>query len=73
MNLNPRSERKEATKFLYGLCIFLAIMLGFPSIINLWFSFNEVTFHNLTGEGFAGIENYGFSSTYGCNVSFNFK
>ena len=58
MNLNPRSERKEATKFLYGLCIFLAIMLGFPSIINLWFSFNEVTFHNLTGEGFAGIENY---------------
>ena len=58
MSLNPRNERQEAKKFLYGLCIFLALMLGFPSLANLWFSFNEVTFHNLTGEGFAGFENY---------------
>ena len=58
MNSNPQSEREEAKKFLYGLCIFLALMLGFPSLANLWFSFNEVTFHNLTGEGFAGLDNY---------------
>jgi multiple sugar transport system permease protein len=58
MSLNPRQERQEAKKFLYGLCIFLALMLGFPSLANLWFSFNEVTFHNLTGEGFAGFANY---------------
>ena len=44
MNRNPQTERKEAKKFLYGLCIFLVIMLGFPSLANLWFSFNEVTF-----------------------------
>ena len=58
MSFNPRQERQEAKKFLYGLCIFLALMLGFPSLANLWFSFNEVTFHNLTGEGFAGFSNY---------------
>lgn len=58
MSLNPHTERQQAKKFLYGLCIFLAFMLGFPSLANLWFSFNDVTFHNLTGEGFAGFENY---------------
>ena len=58
MSLHPRDERQEAKKFLFGLCIFLVLMLGFPSLANLWFSFNEVTFHNLTGEGFAGFENY---------------
>ena len=51
-------ERKEAKSFLYGLCIFLAVMLGFPSLANLWFSLNEVSFQNLTGEGFSGLENY---------------
>ena len=58
MSLNPQTERQQAKKFLYGLCIFLAFMLGFPSLANLWFSFNDVTFHNLMGEGFAGFENY---------------
>ena len=51
-------ERKEAKSFLYGLCIFLAIMLGFPSLANLWFSLNDVSFENLTGDGFSGLENY---------------
>ena len=57
MNLQAR-ERREAKIFLVGLCVFLALMLGFPSLANLWFSLNEVSFHNLTGDGFAGLNNY---------------
>jgi len=40
------------------MCLFLTVILGFPTIANLWFSFNHVSFHNLTGDGFSGFENY---------------
>ena len=57
MNLREQ-ERKSARIFLVGMCAFLALILGFPTIANIWFSFNDVTFHNLTGEGYSGLANY---------------
>ena len=52
------TERREARWFLSGLCIFLAVMLGFPTAANIWFSFTGATFTNLFGAGFAGLSNY---------------
>ncbi len=51
-------ERRRARVFLAALCAFLALILGFPALANLWFSLNHVTFQNLTGDGFAGLANY---------------
>jgi multiple sugar transport system permease protein len=51
-------ERRRARVFLAALCAFLALILGFPALANLWFSLNQVTFQNLTGDGFAGLTNY---------------
>ena len=42
-------ERAEARTFLIALCVFLALMLGFPALANLWYSFSNFTFHDLTG------------------------
>jgi len=56
-------EQRDARVFLAGLCAFLAIMLGFPAIANLWFSLNDVTFQNLMGEGFIGLTNYAAAIT----------
>ncbi|SDB58488.1 multiple sugar transport system permease protein [Bauldia litoralis] len=53
-----RQQRTDARLLLSGLCLFLAIMLGFPTIANLWYSFSDVSFQDLTGSGFVGIENY---------------
>ncbi|MCR9135120.1 MAG: sugar ABC transporter permease [Alphaproteobacteria bacterium] len=57
MNLQQQ-ERRSARIFLVSMCVFLALILGFPTLANIWFSFNEVTFHNLTGDGFIGFRNY---------------
>jgi multiple sugar transport system permease protein len=52
-------QRKADGRFLLsGLCIFLAIMLGFPTIANLWYSFSDVSFQDLSGSGFVGTANY---------------
>ena len=51
-------ERAEARYFLIGLCVFLALMLGFPTLANLWYSFSNFTFHDLTGGAFVGLANY---------------
>lgn len=52
------AEQRRARVFLVGLCAFLALMLGFPALANLWFSLNDVSFQNLLGEGFVGVTNY---------------
>jgi multiple sugar transport system permease protein len=33
-------------------------MLGFPTVANLWYSFSDVSFQDLSGSGFVGLENY---------------
>ena len=51
-------EQAEARYFLVALCAFLALMLGFPAVANLWYSFSNFTFHDLTGGSFVGLANY---------------
>jgi multiple sugar transport system permease protein len=53
-----QGERADARLFLVGLCLFLALMLGFPTLANLWYSFSNVSFENLSGSGFVGFANY---------------
>ncbi|MEP0324908.1 carbohydrate ABC transporter permease [Bauldia litoralis] len=52
------TERANARTFLIGLCIFLALMLGFPTVANLWYSFSNVSIYDLTGTAFVGLANY---------------
>jgi multiple sugar transport system permease protein len=51
-------ERADARYFLVPLCVFLALMLGFPALANLWYSFSNFTFQDLTGGSFVGLANY---------------
>jgi multiple sugar transport system permease protein len=51
-------ERADARYFLVALCVFLGLMLGFPALANLWYSFSNFTFHDLSGGSFAGLANY---------------
>ena len=52
------TERANARVFLVGLCVFLALMLGFPTIANLWYSFSNVSIYDLAGTAFVGFANY---------------
>ena len=51
-------ERADARYFLVALCLFLALMLGFPALADLWYSFSNFSFRDLTGGSFAGFANY---------------
>jgi multiple sugar transport system permease protein len=51
-------QRRDGRLLLSGLCVFLAIMLGFPTVANLWYSFSDVSFQDLSGSGFVGLANY---------------
>jgi multiple sugar transport system permease protein len=51
-------ERADARYFLVGLCLFLALLLGFPALANLWYSFSSFSFRDLTGGSFVGLANY---------------
>jgi multiple sugar transport system permease protein len=51
-------QKADGRLLLSGLCVFLAIMLGFPTVANLWYSFSDVSFQDLTGRGFVGLDNY---------------
>jgi multiple sugar transport system permease protein len=51
-------ERADARYFLVALCLFLALMLGFPALANLWYSFSNFSFRDLTGGSFVGLANY---------------
>ncbi|MCB1495826.1 MAG: sugar ABC transporter permease [Bauldia sp.] len=52
------TERANARVFLIGLCVFLALMLGFPTLANLWYSFSNVSIYDLAGTAFVGFANY---------------
>lgn len=58
-----RQQKNDARLLLSAMCIFLAVMLGFPTIANLWYSFSDVSFQDLTGSGFVGVENYAAAIT----------
>jgi multiple sugar transport system permease protein len=51
-------ERAEASYFVVALCLFLGLMLGFPALANLWYSFSNFSFRDLTGGSFVGFANY---------------
>ena len=57
------TERANARTFLIGLCVFLALMLGFPTVANLWYSFSNVSIYDLTGTAFVGLTNYAAAVT----------
>jgi multiple sugar transport system permease protein len=50
-------ERASARALLVPLCLFMAALLGFPTLINLWYSFSDVSFQNMVGS-FVGLDNY---------------
>ncbi|WP_018182988.1 carbohydrate ABC transporter permease [Kaistia granuli] len=50
-------ERAAARVLLVPLCLFMAALLGFPTLINLWYSFSDVSFQNMIGS-FVGLDNY---------------
>lgn len=50
-------ERAAARVLLIPLCLFMAALLGFPTLINLWYSFSDVSFQNMIGS-FVGLDNY---------------
>lgn len=52
------AERANARSFLIALCVFLALMLGFPTVANLWYSVSNVSIYDLTGTAFVGLDNY---------------
>ncbi|MBB5752436.1 carbohydrate ABC transporter permease [Prosthecomicrobium pneumaticum] len=53
-----QGDKAEARVFLAGLCVFLALMLGFPTLANLWYSFSDVSFQNLASTDFVGLRHY---------------
>lgn len=52
------AERASARSFLVALCVFLALLLGFPTLANLWYSVSDVSIYDLTGTAFVGLANY---------------
>jgi len=50
-------EQASARALLVPLCLFMGALLGFPTLINLWYSFSDVSFQNMVGS-FVGVENY---------------
>ena len=65
------------------LCIFLAIMLGFPALVNIFYSVSDVTFTDIRSPQIIGFENFhtqllstdmweamGFSLKFGVIASF---
>lgn len=50
-------EQASARALLVPLCLFMGALLGFPTLINLWYSFSDVSFQNMIGS-FVGIDNY---------------
>ncbi len=52
------TERANARSFLVALCVFLALMLGFPTLANFWYSVSNVSIYDLTGTAFVGLDNY---------------
>ena len=70
-------EQASARYFLVGLCLFLSLMLGFPALANLWYSFSNFSFRDLTGGSFVGFTNYlqavknpGLWSAFGFSLRF---
>ena len=47
-----KTERAGARYFLIGTLVFIALMLGFPTVANLWYSVSDVSFYDLTGSAF---------------------
>lgn len=52
------TERRDARGLLAGLTLFLAVMLGFPALANLWYSFSDVTFQTIGSASFIGLANF---------------
>lgn len=51
-------QEADGRVLLSGLCIFLAIMLGFPTVANLWYSVSNVSFQDLSSSELVGLRNF---------------
>jgi len=73
-NLNKKSLKKYLP--LLPLIIFLLVMLGYPLVCNIIFSFSEVTFRTVKEPVFIGLENYKealFSAPFWESFGFSLK
>ena len=56
-------QRADARLLLAGLGVFLAVMLGFPALANIWYSLSDVTFENIAAPSFIGLANFAVQIT----------
>ncbi|WIY24765.1 carbohydrate ABC transporter permease [Parasedimentitalea psychrophila] len=55
---NTNTLKRDGGWLLSGLCIFLAVMLGFPALTNIWYSVSDVSFADIRNPSFIGLENF---------------
>lgn len=51
-------NRRDGNLLLAGLALFIAAMLGFPALANLWYSVSDVTFQTVGSASFIGLTNF---------------
>ena len=51
-------KKRDGVVLLSALCAFLAIMLGFPALTNIWYSLSSVEFADIRNPRFIGLGNY---------------
>lgn len=57
MSLQQNSKREGAV-LISGLCLFMAVMLGYPALANIWYSLSSVSFTDIHSPEFAGLVNF---------------
>ncbi len=52
------SKHKEGMLLLSGLCVFMAFMLGYPAVANIWYSLSNISFSDIHTSEFVGLVNF---------------
>lgn len=52
------NSKREGAILISALCIFMAVMLGYPTVANIWYSLSDVTFTDIRSPSFAGLKNF---------------
>ena len=69
-------DRRDGHLLLAGLSLFIAAMLGFPALANLWYSVSDVTFQTIDSASFIGATNFLtqiFSPKFWQAIGFSFQ
>lgn len=51
-------SKREGTILISALCIFMAVMLGYPALTNIWYALSDVTFSDIRNPTFVGLKNF---------------